>query len=38
MVGEIEQGTRWTVESIAARNQELFGDRRRGAPRMGFGR
>ena len=38
MVGEIEQGQRWTVESIAARKHELFGERRSGAPRMGFGR
>ncbi len=38
MVGEIEQGERWTVDGIAARRQELFGDRRTGAPIMGFGR
>jgi hypothetical protein len=38
MVAEIEQGDRWTVDGIAARADELFGDRRRGAPVMGFGR
>jgi len=38
MVGEIEQGERWSVEAIDARRNELFGDRRTGAPRMGFGR
>src|SRR3954452_22691628 len=38
MVGEIEQGERWSVEAIDARRSELFGDRRTGAPRMGFGR
>jgi NAD(P)-dependent dehydrogenase (short-subunit alcohol dehydrogenase family) len=38
MVGEIEQGERWSVDAIAARKAELFGDRRTGAPRMGFGR
>jgi NAD(P)-dependent dehydrogenase (short-subunit alcohol dehydrogenase family) len=38
MVGEIEQGERWSVDSIAARKKELFGDRRTGTPRMGFGR
>jgi NAD(P)-dependent dehydrogenase (short-subunit alcohol dehydrogenase family) len=38
MVGEIEQDERWTVDAIAARVDELFGERRRGAPTMGFGR
>ena len=38
MVGEIEQGERWTVEAIEARKDELFGGRRSGAPTMGFGR
>ena len=38
MVGEIEHGERWSVEAIAARKHELFGERRTGAPRMGFGR
>ena len=38
MVGEIEQGERWTIDAIAARRQELFGERRTGTPRMGFGR
>jgi hypothetical protein len=37
-VGEIEQGERWTVDAIAARMDELFGDRRTGVPVMGFGR
>ena len=38
LVSEIEQGERWTVEAIAARKAELFGDRRSGIPTMGFGR
>jgi NAD(P)-dependent dehydrogenase (short-subunit alcohol dehydrogenase family) len=38
MVSEIEQDRRWSVEAIAARKQELFGDRRTGTPKMGFGR
>jgi NAD(P)-dependent dehydrogenase (short-subunit alcohol dehydrogenase family) len=38
MVGEIEQDERWSVTAIADRKSELFGDRRSGAPRMGFGR
>ncbi len=38
MVSEIEQGERWTVGGIAARADELFGDRRRGLPKVGFGR
>lgn len=38
MVGEIEQGERWSVDAIAARKSELFGERRTGTPRMGFGR
>jgi NAD(P)-dependent dehydrogenase (short-subunit alcohol dehydrogenase family) len=38
MVSEIEQDERWTVDSIAARADDLFGERRRGAPTMGFGR
>ncbi len=38
MVGEIEQGERWTVDAIATRQDELFGERRRGTPIMGFGR
>jgi NAD(P)-dependent dehydrogenase (short-subunit alcohol dehydrogenase family) len=38
MVGEIEQGERWSIDAIAARKSELFGDRRTGAPRQGFGR
>ncbi|HEX4819327.1 MAG TPA: SDR family oxidoreductase [Acidimicrobiales bacterium] len=38
MVGEIEQGERWSVEAIDARRGELFGERRSGTPRMGFGR
>jgi NAD(P)-dependent dehydrogenase (short-subunit alcohol dehydrogenase family) len=38
MVSEIEQDEQWSVEAIAARKAELFGERRSGAPRMGFGR
>ncbi|MEY2451247.1 MAG: hypothetical protein QOD92_821 [Acidimicrobiaceae bacterium] len=38
MVSEIEQDEQWSVETIAARKAELFGERRSGAPRMGFGR
>jgi NAD(P)-dependent dehydrogenase (short-subunit alcohol dehydrogenase family) len=38
MVSEIEQGARWSVDAVAARADELFGERRRGAPTMGFGR
>jgi NAD(P)-dependent dehydrogenase (short-subunit alcohol dehydrogenase family) len=38
MVSEIEQDDRWTVGAIAARKAELFGERRTGAPKMGFGR
>ena len=38
MVGEIEQGERWSVSAITARKQELFGDRHPSAPKMGFGR
>jgi NAD(P)-dependent dehydrogenase (short-subunit alcohol dehydrogenase family) len=38
MVSEIEQNERWSVDAIAARKSELFGERRTGAPRMGFGR
>jgi NAD(P)-dependent dehydrogenase (short-subunit alcohol dehydrogenase family) len=38
MVSEIEQHERWSVDAIAGRKQELFGDRRTGAPKMGFGR
>ena len=38
MVSEIEQGEQWTVDAIAARADELFGDHRPGAPTMGFGR
>jgi NAD(P)-dependent dehydrogenase (short-subunit alcohol dehydrogenase family) len=38
MVSEIEQGERWTVDAVAARADELFGERPRGAPTMGFGR
>jgi NAD(P)-dependent dehydrogenase (short-subunit alcohol dehydrogenase family) len=38
MVGEIEQGSRWTVEGIAARADELFAGAKRGIPTMGFGR
>jgi hypothetical protein len=38
MVGEIEQGERWSVAAIDARKDELFGGRRTGAPTMGFGR
>jgi NAD(P)-dependent dehydrogenase (short-subunit alcohol dehydrogenase family) len=38
MVSEIEQGERWSVSAIADRKAELFGERRRGAPKMGFGR
>ena len=38
MVGEIEQGERWSIEAIDARRSELFGERRTGTPRMGFGR
>src|SRR5213075_973201 len=33
MVSEIEQDERWTVEAIAARKHDLFGDRRTGAPK-----
>jgi NAD(P)-dependent dehydrogenase (short-subunit alcohol dehydrogenase family) len=38
MVSEIEQAERWTVDAIAARMAELFGDRSSGPPTMGFGR
>lgn len=38
MVGEVEQGERWTVEALDARRSELFGDRKPGLPKMGFGR
>ena len=38
MVAEIEQGERWTVDSIAARSSELFDGRKPGIPTMGFGR
>ncbi|MEY2431203.1 MAG: hypothetical protein QOC92_928 [Acidimicrobiaceae bacterium] len=38
MVSEIEQGERWSVSAIAGRKAELFGERRSGAPKMGFGR
>jgi NAD(P)-dependent dehydrogenase (short-subunit alcohol dehydrogenase family) len=38
MASEIEQSERWTVDAVAARADELFGERRRGAPKMGFGR
>jgi NAD(P)-dependent dehydrogenase (short-subunit alcohol dehydrogenase family) len=38
MVGEIEQPARWTVDALAARMDDLFGDRRTGIPTMGFGR
>ncbi len=38
MVGEIEQDHAWTVEELAARRDELFGDDRPGPPPMGFGR
>jgi NAD(P)-dependent dehydrogenase (short-subunit alcohol dehydrogenase family) len=38
MVGEIEQGERWTPAAIEARRHELFADRRSGLPTMGFGR
>jgi 3-oxoacyl-[acyl-carrier protein] reductase len=38
MVGEIEQDHTWTVEELAARRDELFGDAKPGPPTMGFGR
>ena len=38
MVGEIEQDHTWSVEELAARRDELFGDDRPGPPPMGFGR
>jgi NAD(P)-dependent dehydrogenase (short-subunit alcohol dehydrogenase family) len=38
MVGEIEQGDRWSVDGIAARADELFAGAKRGIPTMGFGR
>jgi NAD(P)-dependent dehydrogenase (short-subunit alcohol dehydrogenase family) len=38
MTSEIEQDERWSVEAIAARQSELFGENRSGLPRMGFGR
>jgi NAD(P)-dependent dehydrogenase (short-subunit alcohol dehydrogenase family) len=38
MVGEVEQHHRWSVDELTGRADELFGDRRRGAPTMGFGR
>ncbi|MEY2468102.1 MAG: hypothetical protein QOF21_800 [Actinomycetota bacterium] len=38
MVGEIEQNHTWSVEELAARTDELFGDERKGTPPMGFGR
>jgi NAD(P)-dependent dehydrogenase (short-subunit alcohol dehydrogenase family) len=38
MVGEIEQDHAWTVDELAARADELFGDDRKGIPKMGFGR
>jgi hypothetical protein len=33
----IETDGRWTVAELAARRDELFGDRRSGLPKMGFG-
>ena len=30
-------GRRWTVDDLVGRTDELFGDRRRGLPKMGFG-
>jgi NAD(P)-dependent dehydrogenase (short-subunit alcohol dehydrogenase family) len=38
MVGEIEQDHRWTLDELAAGAPALFGERRSGVPRMGFGR
>lgn len=38
MVAEIEQDHRWTVDGIAARRGELFGDDDPGLPPFGFGR
>jgi NAD(P)-dependent dehydrogenase (short-subunit alcohol dehydrogenase family) len=38
MVSEIEQDHQWSVEAIRDRKAELFGERRTGAPKMGFGR
>ncbi len=38
MVGEIEQDHRWSVDDIARRRGELFGDDPPGPPKMGFGR
>ena len=31
------QGRRWTVDTLVGRADDLFGDRRRGLPKMGFG-
>jgi len=38
MVSEIEQGSQWSVDALAARKQDLFAGRRTGVPKMGFGR
>jgi 3-oxoacyl-[acyl-carrier protein] reductase len=38
MVGEIEQDHTWTIDELAARTDELFGEDRKGIPTMGFGR
>jgi 3-oxoacyl-[acyl-carrier protein] reductase len=38
MVGEIEQDRRWTAAEIADHATDLFGDRPRGLPPVGFGR
>lgn len=38
MVGEVEQGERWSVAALDARRQELFGSDPTGPPTMGFGR
>ena len=38
LAGEIEQDGTWTVDELAARTDELFGEERKGIPTMGFGR
>jgi NAD(P)-dependent dehydrogenase (short-subunit alcohol dehydrogenase family) len=37
LASTIETDGRWTIEDLTARKAELFGDRRSGLPKMGFG-
>jgi NAD(P)-dependent dehydrogenase (short-subunit alcohol dehydrogenase family) len=38
LVGEVEQDHRWSVDELAARRDDLFGEDRTGPPPIGFGR